>query len=207
MSKRDLCHDIRSYLVLKRKIDSRELQPKAFYEDHQPCPSQKSSSFYAGGDDGDLQEGVAWPNPPFSDNGDGTVTDNLTGLIRLQDANCFGQRTWPDGLSACNSLAAESCGLNDGSVAGDWRLPNVRELNSLIHYGFSEPALPDTAGTAQWTAGNPFFKVLSEWYWSSTTVVISTDLAWLVRFKTGIVSWGNKGNDELAYVWCVRGGQ
>jgi hypothetical protein len=32
--------------------------------------------------------GVAWPNPRFTDNSDGTVTDNLTGLIWLKNANC-----------------------------------------------------------------------------------------------------------------------
>ena len=39
------------------------------------------------GEDGEHQKGVAWPNPRFTDNGDGTVTDNLTGLIWLKDAN------------------------------------------------------------------------------------------------------------------------
>ena len=40
------------------------------------------------GQDGELQKGVAWPNPRFTDNGDGTVTDNLTGLIWLKHASC-----------------------------------------------------------------------------------------------------------------------
>ncbi len=40
------------------------------------------------GQDGELQRGVTWPTPGFTDNEDGTMTDNLTGLIWLQDANC-----------------------------------------------------------------------------------------------------------------------
>ena len=43
------------------------------------------------GQDGDIQAGVAWPNPRFTDNGDGTVTDNLTGLMWTQNANPAGK--------------------------------------------------------------------------------------------------------------------
>ncbi|NIO68243.1 MAG: DUF1566 domain-containing protein, partial [Anaerolineae bacterium] len=52
------------------------------------------------------------------------------------------------------------CGLGDGSSEGDWRLPNVRELQSLIDYGRQTPALP---------SGHPFTGVQSSLYWSSTT--------------------------------------
>ena len=51
------------------------------------------------GQDGQLRPGVAWPNPRFTDNNNGTVTDNLTGLMWLKDANCFGLRTWAQALS------------------------------------------------------------------------------------------------------------
>jgi len=84
------------------------------------------------GSDGDLQKGVTWPNPRFTDNTDGTVTDNLTGLIWLKDANCDESKNWANALTWCNSLASGACGLTDNSVAGDWRLPNVKELHSLI---------------------------------------------------------------------------
>src|SRR5512139_2423823 len=40
------------------------------------------------GQDGDKRAGAAWPSPRFTDNRDGTVTDNLTRLIWLKDANC-----------------------------------------------------------------------------------------------------------------------
>jgi hypothetical protein len=91
-----------------------------------PAPVEKTgqTTSYATGDDGDLERGVAWPNPRFTNNGDGTVTDNLTGLIWLQDANCFGLKNWDNTLSACNGLANGQCGLTDGSNAGDWKLPN-----------------------------------------------------------------------------------
>ena len=64
-----------------------------------PVPKTGQTISYEPGDDGYYQKGVAWPNPRFTDNGDGTVTDNLTGLIWLKNANCFGTRTWATALS------------------------------------------------------------------------------------------------------------
>ena len=61
-------------------------------------PKTGQTTSYAAGDDGALQKGVAWPNPRFTDNGNGTVTDNLTGLIWLKNANCFGHERLGDGL-------------------------------------------------------------------------------------------------------------
>jgi len=48
----------------------------------------QTASYYSG-DDGEIQAGVAWPSPRFTDHGD-TVTDELTGLIWLKDTNCYG---------------------------------------------------------------------------------------------------------------------
>jgi len=53
-------------------------------------PKTGQTTKYSDGDDGDLQKCVAWPDPRFTDNGDGTVTDNLTGLIWLKEANHIG---------------------------------------------------------------------------------------------------------------------
>jgi len=176
-----------------------------------PCPSAGPAlvsktgqiTSRAIGDDGDLKKGVAWPNPRFTDNGDGTVTDNLTGLIWLKNANCFGDRNWAEALSDCNGLARGSCGLTDGSNPGDWRLPNVRELQSLCHYDYYGPAIPNTAGTGKWTSGDPFSNVQSYWYWSSSNYVNSTGYAWSVFMSDGVV-------DDVEtyvgyYVWPVRG--
>ncbi|MDL1976142.1 MAG: DUF1566 domain-containing protein [Deltaproteobacteria bacterium] len=145
------------------------------------------------GDDGDLSKGVTWPNPRFTDNNDGTVTDNLTGLVWLKDANRFGSTNWADALIACNALAADGTNLTDGSSAGDWRLPNIKELQSLIDYGSISPCLPD---------GYPFEEVQSNVYWSSTTYAGSTYDVWFVYMVDGSVNIGSKfGNN---YVWPVR---
>jgi len=164
------------------------------------------------GQDGDLEKGVAWPIPRFTDNGDGTVTDNLTGLVWMDDASCdsfgvSGQNTWSGALSDCNNLASGGCGITDGSSAGDWRLPNRKELQSLAYLAVHDPALSNAAGTGQWSEGDPFSDVQSSHYWSSSTYILSgqRDQAWRIFLFYGIESsYIAKASNN--YVWCVRGG-
>lgn len=116
---------------------------------------------YYPGDDGDLQMGVPWPVPRFKDNGDGTVTDNLTKLVWLKNAGCFGVEYWVDALNSCNNLKNGDCGLSDNFLPGDWRLPNRNELLSLVDIStLSQAKLPD---------GHPFTNVMETNYWSSST--------------------------------------
>jgi hypothetical protein len=157
------------------------------------------------GEDGEYQKGAAWPNPRFTDNNDGTITDNLTGLIWLQNANCFGLVNVQDALSRSNELGDGSCGLTDGSNAGDWRLPNRFELESLLNLHYYGLAVPDTAGTGQWTEGDPFNNVQSDVYWSSTTHAFRTDSNWAVYMVDGSVDFNNKYSS--VYAWPVRGGE
>ena len=170
-----------------------------------PCPPSGSAmveksgqrTSYDTGDDGDLEKGVPWPNPRFTDNGDGTVSDNLTGLIWLKNANCFGTRIWNNALSDCNGLASGLCGLSDGSSAGEWRLPQIKEIQSLIDFENVSLALP---------SGHPFLNALSYYYWSSTTYAGYHYIAWAVHMGFGDV----RANDKYSvnyYVWPVRGGQ
>jgi hypothetical protein len=148
---------------------------------------------YATGDDGDLQKGVSWPDPRFTDNGNGTVTDNMTGLIWLKDANRFGTKSWATALSECNTLADDGVDLTDGSSAGDWRLPNVKELISLIDYDRYNPPLP---------SGHPFINVLSSDYWSATTYADDTTGALRLNMGNVYVRYNNKQYGY--YVWPVR---
>jgi len=178
-------------------------------------PRTGQTTSYGPGDDGALQKGVAWPNPRFTVNANGTVTDNLTGLIWLRDANCtnffsgditgVNQRTWDNALIAANSLGSGNCGLSDGSTAGQWRLPNIKELYSLIDHAFYNPVLSNAVGTEKWSAGDPFNVQLNWGYWSSTTCADNTTSAWGMPLYDGNVSDVEK--TATIFVWPVRGGQ
>jgi len=159
-----------------------------------PVPQTGQDTSYYPGDDGDLQVGKPWPIPRFIDNGNGTVTDRLTGLVWLKDANCFGQKTWTDALDASNNLENGSCGLTDRSSPGDWRLANVNELLSLMDYSVNAPALQ---------VGHPFTNVQAAHYWSST-MSAGGGTVWHVYLGGGV---GTSIPSSSFYVWCVRGGE
>jgi len=141
--------------------------------------------------------------------GDGTVKDNLTGLIWLEDANCFGAQFWASASISAEQLADGQCGLTDRSSPGDWRLPTIEEwqaiLDQAITNGCSNPYVPDLLGTGCCGTGTCVFSgVQSNVYWSSTTNVTDPGLAWC----SGL-SGGNVGNDDKSnsrYVWPIRGG-
>ncbi len=158
--------------------------------------------------DGELQKGTEWPVPRFINNGDGTVTDKLTGLIWLKDANCAGMKTWPEALNFVAELSAGGgCGLTDTSGTGEWRLPNINELHSIISYKYLDPALSNSAGTAQWKddPSDPdpaFTHVQSNYYWSSTTFATNPDKVWYLDLKNGMSGIGD--NTISYYVWPVR---
>jgi hypothetical protein len=148
------------------------------------------------GQDGELQKGVAWPKPRFTVNPDGTVTDNLTGLIWLRNANCFGRQPWIVALSVANNLEDGQCGLTDGSEVGEWRLPNIKELQSLLNYGKVSPALP---------SDHPFSNVQLLDYWSSTNFVGNPANALIIFTDVGSVFDIPKAGSR--FVWPVRGEQ
>lgn len=134
----------------------------------------------------------------FTDNNNGTVTDSITGLIWLKDANCntVSPKAWVDALTAVATLANGSCGLSDGSTTGQWRLPSRNELQSLIdYYTTSNPVLP---------SGHPFTGVQSGYYWSSTPYAATTGFAWDVFLVDGTVSALDEAG--TGSVWPVRGG-
>ena len=165
-----------------------------------PFPVAKTgqTTSYGTRDDGALasQTGAASPNPRFTDNGNGTVTDNLTGLVWLENTNCVGAMGWTAAMTWAAALVSGNCGLTDNSVAGQWRLPTIKELSSLIHRGAYNPALP---------AGHPFAGDQSKDFWSSTTLAATPGFAWYVSLYNGYVNAVDKANNF--YVWPVRGGQ
>ncbi|NIN00864.1 MAG: DUF1566 domain-containing protein [candidate division Zixibacteria bacterium] len=155
------------------------------YEEFAPVPKTGQTISYLTGDDGDLRKGVPWPHPRFTDNDDDTVTDNLTGLIWTQNANLYGVTTLGVAFASCSSS------YEGGHT--DWRLPNLRELESLIDYGGPQYSkLP---------AGHPFTAPSGPeyYYWSSTTH--GTTSALCISFENGFVL----AMGGFHPVWCVRG--
>jgi len=150
------------------------------------------------GQDGEFQAGAAWPTPRFEDQGDGTVVDNLTGLVWLKNANCGdlapAGASLAGALSAANSLHAGQCTPNDGSASGAWRLPNINDLESLIDLSQIGPALPPQ---------HPFDNVQHGFYWSSTTEAVYPNNGIGVNLDTGAL----RGilRTDLRYVWPVKG--
>jgi hypothetical protein len=86
--------------------------------------------------------------------------------------------------------------LNRSGFGGrrDWRLPNRRELRSLISYQTRDPALP---------TGHPFLRPFLSWYWSSTSAARHRRYAWYVHLEGGRMFFGRKDEDHL--VWPCRG--
>lgn len=141
----------------------------------------------------------------FTDNNNGTVTDNQSGLFWLKNANCSdaaggitkgtGGLNWNDATTWSSALSSGSCGLTDGSQAGQWRLPTADEWKALVDKTASKPAL---------TAGHPFGNVQSYYYWSSSQYLDLTSYAWYMGIDTGIIYSGSK--TARLYVWPVRTG-
>ena len=135
----------------------------------------------------------------FIDKGNGTVTDKKTGLTWLKNANCFGpQQNLRSAMIVVNKLANGQCGLTDGSTAGQWRLPDLAELSSLIDYGRYAVDMP---------AGHPFSKVVpGRYYWSSTRTLRNPNDAVTVAVGHGLNIDGIVNYDfGGAYVWPVYG--
>lgn len=150
----------------------------------------------------------------FTDMGNGTIRDNDSGLIWLKDASCpglagtdpSGMANWETATAAAAALSGDgTCGLTDGSKAGDWRLPTKVEWEAFMSTVYDYPALVNAAGDAQWSEGDAFTGVQSTVYWSSTGY--SSDMVWAADMSEGFVREAYKvpGGPGF-YVWPVRGG-
>jgi hypothetical protein len=148
-------------------------------------------------EDGSTQRGLSLPIPRFYVTGE-TITDNMTGLIWLRNANIAGAKNWKGSLYLISSLNSANSGTG---TAGrhDWRLPNVNEAITLINYGNSQQAV--------WLK-NQGFKNVQSTYWTSTTVAYNnwTTNAWLMFTEYGEV-WSTHSKANYHSVWPVCGGE
>lgn len=141
------------------------------------------------GQDAEFRKGISWPHPRFEQTGD-VVLDSLTGLVWTVDANLAGfSHTWQEALDFIKNMNRDTAFGCD-----DWRLPNRRELRSLMSHQTRKPALPE---------GHPFRNVFSGWYWTSTTAAINPAYAWYVHMEGARMFYGGKKQHYL--LWPVRG--
>ena len=138
-------------------------------------------------DDGDYQKGCT---RSYTDNGDGTTTDQCNGLMWCKDGNsaCANSGSTADGMG--DSIA--DCEGLTYATHSDWRLPNVNELWSIVQAGYT-PRVNTT-----------FFTNNNGYYWSSTTPGGSGDYGFVVKPGDAALSTDFLGNWN--YVRCVRGG-
>jgi len=158
------------------------------------------------GQDGDIQAGAKLR---YKDNGDGTITDKNTNLTweKLSADGSIHDRS--NSYSWADALAVHVAGLNKANFAGhnDWRLPNVKELQSIVNYQNFAPSVSSafnnncvagaTVLTGSCTVGNG--------YWSSTTYTYAPAGAWFINFIDGDVNVGSKSSFFIQ-VRAVRGG-
>jgi len=189
----------------------------------QRSPASGQTTAYGLGSDGDVRAGAPLS---YTDNGDGTITDNNTGLMwekkddsggihDLDNTYTWGMVDPPytmNGTMVTEFLAT----LNTAPCfAGhcDWRIPNVRELHSIVDYEipYPEPTVNAAFHNAAGCTGCTDVTLTScsctasSSYWSSTTNRFGPSYAWFVNFTgTTVLTFDNKGN--MYAVRAVRGG-
>ena len=157
------------------------------------------------GQDGDLREGAPLA---YVDNGDGTVTDVTTGLVWEKLSNDGTVHDKDNLYTWANAFAGHVATLNGTTFAGhaDWRLPNLRELQSIANYQNALPAV-SPAFNNNCSSGCPVTTCSCTYngdYWSSTSEALSPSHAWFVDFQDGLLATGGKTGTEP--VRAVRGG-
>lgn len=170
----------------------------------QPLSPGKTASFrgeipvsgqavsYLAGDDGDHRAGSGFCWQTFVSEGALLVRDRNTGLVWAADGNAAGCH---NGSTALWNAAVDWCRTLDFGGFDDWRLPNQKELQTIVHYGEQYPAVAEAV----------FPNTKSDLYWSSTTYSpASTTFAFGIDFRSGSSQVGTKASDSR-YLRAVRG--
>jgi len=175
----------------------------------QDFPATGQTTSYRADDDGDIQAGATLS---YTDNRDGTITDNNTCLVwekKSDDGSIHDKDsvyTWD------NAFDVHVAMLNATNFAGynDWRVPNVKELQSIVNYENFNPAVSTEFNNGDCTTPTSMCTVLTcsctsaYLYWSSSTYADPLS-AWLVGFLDGGVGANDK-HIFTGHVRAVRGG-
>lgn len=162
-----------------------------------PVPKTGQTNSYVANDDGAYEKGAESPSPRFTVGAgvsSNCVTDNLTGLMWLRTS--AGKMGWAAAITNCEGLDG-----NDGRGGfSDWRLPNIKELLSLIDFGQGFPAV-----FAALPPGHPFTGIEMEFIMSSTTDAGDTNQIWGLYTSSGDLDRELRTAGDT--VWPVRGRQ
>ncbi len=168
------------------------------YQPYYGVPRSGQMQSAAPGDDADQKKGFPLDGQRFTDNGNNTVTDNATGLIWIKDHTAVSAGGYALGSAFSWEkafLAVEAINQEKYSGYSDWRLPNVKELQSIVDYGSFEPAI-----------NSAFFpNTKSEFYWTSTTYGPNPEAAWAVSFNNGYVDGDLHRKTQENFIRPVRG--
>lgn len=168
-----------------------ESEPQAVAKGDVVAVETSSGNNYTGSEDNPLLKNASSVTIRLTDNGNGTVTDKLTGLVWLKSPACFKPQSWDNAILAVSKLASGVCGLKDGSTPGQWRLPTVLELRSLVETDSPLKLVKE-----------PFPEVKLEKYWTANTFAGNPKNAWYVYTYQG--SEDHDGRENDFNVWPVR---
>ena len=155
-----------------------------------PIPQTGQALNFWGKDDGFYECGVKPIDQRFTNNCDGTFSDHLTGLMWFNTyAVGFLNFTWIDAM-----LVIDDYNTNEFAGYNDWRMPNIKELQSLVDYGQYAPAMADNL--------NPYWE--GETVWSSTTQSNDWHYKYAVDFYDGTTVLAHY--EGINRVLPVRGG-
>lgn len=138
------------------------------------------------------------PTQDFTRHDDGTVTHHKTGLMWMRCAlgqNWNGATCTGSGQAYTWQAALQAAEGSSFAGHGDWRLPDIKELNSIVEQACVSPAINATVFPA-----TPL-----SWFRSASPYVSGVDYAWCVGFDAGNGCAVNETND--LHVRLVRGGQ
>lgn len=152
--------------------------------------STGQTTSYITGDDGYYQKGKP---RDYTANEDGTVTDNVTGLMWPEDANGKGCYT---GQTMSYVSALSWSGRLNFAGYSDWRIPNVHEFISLV---MMEPS--ESGAKINKTY---FLNSKNNYYWTSTTTLDRSSTAFQVNFSLGRTTTQDKATYFKYYVRVVR---
>ena len=138
-----------------------------------------------------------WPNSRYELHGDATVTDTKTGLMwmrcslgqtyEVDGVYCQGDASRHDWYSALEAA-------NNYSISGyaDWRLPNIKELRSIVAYDRYDPAI-----------NQEIFPNSEYSYWSASPYASNSNYSWLIYFAYGD-DGSSRRDEDYYYVRLVR---